>query len=444
MKKHRLLILTFLLSSLATFAQNTTANDGNWAKTKVSLLKTPEAEYMIRTGDIDNLGFGFPEGFDPFCGRSTQPHEYPWAPKPADPDGTDRIMLPSSFNPEKEIPCGGDGYSGSFGNQNTKPAAIVLSLDILKGATIKNAYLQLFIDDFQSPFMCSRFQMTLNGKRFVEAEKLFNAVDQTGPIGKLITFTIPEEFYPLLAQPTLKIYIDDPITGAADGYALDFVKLLVNRNLAAVCKGHIFGKVVDVDTEEAIPGAKVEDADKRFAMTDEEGQFEMRDAPAGLTVLTASAKGYANGTGVADVAKDELTSDLVIRLKKTEKKATFEGLDIQEGETRIINNILFDQGSAELKPASKSELDKIITFLQENPAAEIELSGHTSSEGDAALNRSLSYRRVKSCKDYILSKNIATERIVTVGYGPDRPVASNASESGRIQNRRVEMRVLKL
>ena len=58
-------------------AQTITPNDGSWSKMTVSLKNTPEAAYMIRTGDVDNLGFGFPEGFDPFCGRSTDAHSYP-------------------------------------------------------------------------------------------------------------------------------------------------------------------------------------------------------------------------------------------------------------------------------------------------------------------------------------------------------------------------------
>jgi len=85
-----------------------------------------------------------------------------------------------------------------------------------------------------------------------------------------------------------------------------------------------------------------------------------------------------------------------------------------------------------------------VTFLQANPKAEIELSGHTSSEGDAALNRSLSYRRVKACKDYIVSRSVDRGRIVAHGYGPDRPVAPNDTEANRAKNRRVEMRVAKL
>ena len=82
--------------------------------------------------------------------------------------------------------------------------------------------------------------------------------------------------------------------------------------------------------------------------------------------------------------------------------------------------------------------------MQVNPGAEIELSGHTSSEGERSYNRSLSYKRVKACKDYIVAKGIDEGRIIAVGFGPDRPVASNDTETNRAKNRRVEMRLKKL
>jgi outer membrane protein OmpA-like peptidoglycan-associated protein len=74
---------------------------------------------------------------------------------------------------------------------------------------------------------------------------------------------------------------------------------------------------------------------------------------------------------------------------------------------------------------------------------EIELSGHTSSEGEIALNKALSYKRVQSCRDYLTGKGIGTERIHIVGYGPDRPVAANDTEENRKKNRRVELRIVK-
>lgn len=436
-------LFTIYLSG-GIIAQTVTPNDGPWNKMSVSMINTPEAAFMIRTGDIDNLGFGFPDGFDPFCGRSTDAHNYPWETNPGDAPGTDRILLPSSYSPNNLAPCGADGYSGNYGVSNTKPAPINLPLDILKGAEIKNAYLQLFIDDFQAPELCSRFQMTLNGKRFVEAEKLLNVVNQTGPIGKLITLAIPEEFYPMLQEPVLRVFIDDPVTHAADGYAIDFVKLIVNRNAGAVCSGNIRGVVVDNETGEPIQGASIENTARQVVITDAEGRFEMRDIPAGLEVLRASAGGYANANAVADVARGDEGDEVTILMSKTTKKAMYEGKALQEGESLVINNILFDQGSSGLRPTSVVELEKIVSFMQENPTVEIELSGHTSSEGDAGFNRSLSYKRVKSCKDYIVSKGIAVDRIVAVGYGPDRPAAPNNTEAGRVQNRRVEMRLLKL
>jgi hypothetical protein len=65
-------------------------------------------------GDIDNLGFGWPESFDPFCGRMSESHPYPWDFNPSDFQGFDRILLSSKFNPNKTQDCGGDGCSGSF------------------------------------------------------------------------------------------------------------------------------------------------------------------------------------------------------------------------------------------------------------------------------------------------------------------------------------------
>lgn len=440
-------IISFLLllfvSIRALNAQHTTPNDGTWFKQSAALSNTPEADYMIRTGDIDNLGFSFPEGFDPFCGRSTDAHFYPWDFFPGDAPGTDRMLVPSSYIPDANS-CGADGYSANYINPDSKPVPIVLPLASIKGATIKNAYLQLFIDDFQAPELCSKFQMTLNGKRFVEAEKLLNKVRQTGPVGKLITLVLPEEFYNELQKDQLAVFIDDPTTHAADGFAIDFVKLLINRKSSAVCKGSVTGFVLDAESQAPIAGANVYSSENMTVKSADDGSFRLTDLPAGLEIITASAPGYADGSGVGDIAADGDGEPLIIYLSRSNKKATYNGKNISEGESVVMNNILFDQGSAVLKPESLSELDKIVRFMQENPTSEIELSGHTSSEGDIALNKSLSYRRVSACKNYIVGKGIDTGRIIAVGFGPDRPVASNSTESGRIQNRRVEMRLLRL
>lgn len=441
--KKIIFLSAFLISVLTLSAQLTTPNDGMWIKQSVALSNTPEAEFMVRTGDIDNLGFSFPEGFNPFCGRYTDAHFYPWDENPRDAPGTDRMLIPSSYTPGTN-PCGADGYSDNYGKPESKPAPIILPLGSIKGVVIRDAYLQLFIDDFQAPELCSKFQMTLNGKRFVEAEKLLNRVNQTGPVGKLITLAIPEEFYPELQKEQLSVFIDDPTSHAADGYAIDFVKLLINRNSTAICKGIVTGYVMDAESQAPLAGANVHSAENIAVKSGEDGSFRLEGIPAGLEIITASAPGYADGSGIGDVASDGDGEPVMIYLTKSNKKASYNGRNISEGESIVMNNILFDQGSASLKTESLAELDKIVRFMQENPTGEIELSGHTSSEGDRSLNKSLSYKRVSACKNYIVSKGIDTGRIIAVGFGPDRPVASNNTEAGRGQNRRVEMRVLRL
>jgi outer membrane protein OmpA-like peptidoglycan-associated protein len=109
-----------------------------------------------------------------------------------------------------------------------------------------------------------------------------------------------------------------------------------------------------------------------------------------------------------------------------------------------MNNIQFTVNSAVLLPEGKAELDKLAAFMKQNGSVEILLSGHTSSEGSASLNRELSLKRVRSCKDYLASKGIDDGRITIKGFGPDMPIAPNDSEVNRAKNRRVEMKITKL
>ena len=444
MKRQYFMLLVFLTFLVRVNAQVKTASaDTDWKQQQAVLKNTMEADFIIRLGDIDNLGFGWPESFDPFCGRMSESHPYPWDINPSDLPGFDRILLSSKFNPNKTQDCGGDGYSGSFDAVKCKPVSWKIPTDALKGATIYNVYLQIFIDDFQAPSLCSKFQLLLNGKRFIEGEKILNAIDQTGPVGKLISIPLTEDFFSVLANSQNISLLIDETTGAADGFAIDFIRLLVNRKRENTCKGNIRGRVLIKDTETPIAGAKVFTAENTSVVTNDNGEFEIKDIPTGFEVLGASASGYTDGTGTADIGQGNENPDVVIFLSKG-KSASYNNQQINVGESITLNNILFDQGKAELKNESKPELDKLVSFLQANASAEIELSGHTSSEGERAYNRSLSYKRVKACKDYIIAKGIAEDRIIAIGFGPDRPVAANDTEANRAKNRRVEMRLKKL
>lgn len=435
-----LLSALFITFSFTLPAQNT-ARDGDWARKQVVLKNTPEAEVMIRVGDIDNLGFGFAEDFDPFCERGTDAHGYPWDASSDDIAGMDRILLGTSLKQAGEGPCSSDGYSWVLSDQ-TRPQPISLPLDGLAGVTVQDAYLMLFLDDFQAPVFCSRFQMTLNGKRFAEGEKILNSLTQTGPIGKLVTLPVPATLLDELKQPALRILIDDPTSGAADGFAIDFVKLIVNRK-EVYCKSEATGRVLDRETEQPIANATVEIRGYSQAKTAANGEFTLFNLPPGLHPVDAYATGYNSGGGVAEVWKTG-NEPLTIYLDRSSKSVSFNGKTLREGESVAIYNIQFDLGSAALRPDGRAELDKIFQFLNANPEAQIELSGHTSSDGDDASNKVLSLRRVQSCKDYLVAKGIDDPRVLTAGFGEERPIAPNDTEPNRAKNRRVEMRVLRL
>lgn len=115
---------------------------------------------------------------------------------------------------------------------------------------------------------------------------------------------------------------------------------------------------------------------------------------------------------------------------------------IKTGTNVVLQNVFFETDSYELHPASFSELEELTKLMQDNPDIRIEISGHTDNTGDHAYNIQLSAARAQSVVDHLVSNGIDAHRLIAVGYGPDRPVASNASAEGRALNRRTEFTVI--
>jgi outer membrane protein OmpA-like peptidoglycan-associated protein len=111
----------------------------------------------------------------------------------------------------------------------------------------------------------------------------------------------------------------------------------------------------------------------------------------------------------------------------------------QRGLMVTLGDFLFETGRAELKPGAERELDGLVRVLHDDPSATMEIDGHTDSVGNRNYNVDLSLRRAQAVKDYLALRGIDPTRITTQGLGPDYPVASNATEAGRQQNRRVEV-----
>lgn len=126
---------------------------------------------------------------------------------------------------------------------------------------------------------------------------------------------------------------------------------------------------------------------------------------------------------------------------KTPAQVVRERVIVTEADRKVVDeaikNLEFDLGKATIRSKSFSTLDKVAALLVEKNFS-LKLAGHTDNTGSMALNLRLSKERAESVKAYLVSKGANASRIEATGYGPNQPIASNATAEGRQQNRRVE------
>ncbi len=170
----------------------------------------------------------------------------------------------------------------------------------------------------------------------------------------------------------------------------------------------------------------------------DEGVYKFKvDNPDNSTYrLSVEKDGYAfiNEDIIFTGAEEEIT--------QMDKEITLSPLSV--GTTKVLRNIYFDFNKARIKETSFDELSKVENMLARNPNLEIELGGHTDNIGKTDFNKRLSKSRVEAVKKFLVNKGVDPRRITTVGYGEERPLATNDDEKeGRELNRRVEFKVVK-
>ena len=108
-------------------------------------------------------------------------------------------------------------------------------------------------------------------------------------------------------------------------------------------------------------------------------------------------------------------------------------------QTITLENIQFEFNSARLTPRAEASLNTVVRSLRDQTNTQVEVAGHTDSQGNDSYNLRLSGQRAESVRRYLVQNGISASRITARGYGETQPVASNATEAGRAQNRRVEL-----
>ncbi|PCJ95317.1 MAG: cell envelope biogenesis protein OmpA [Flavobacteriaceae bacterium] len=117
--------------------------------------------------------------------------------------------------------------------------------------------------------------------------------------------------------------------------------------------------------------------------------------------------------------------------------------EVQKKLNAYARTILFDTGKSSIKAESTAVMVDIILILNEYPNAKFTVEGHTDSVGSASLNQKLSDSRANSVRDFLVQEGIGADRLTAIGYGEDKPMATNINRAGRAQNRRVEINLVK-
>ncbi|MCF8026309.1 MAG: outer membrane beta-barrel domain-containing protein [Desulfobacteraceae bacterium] len=127
---------------------------------------------------------------------------------------------------------------------------------------------------------------------------------------------------------------------------------------------------------------------------------------------------------------------------KDECLNTPQGASVNARGCWVVEDLQFEVGKAEIRPAYHNNLNEVVSVLMQNPEIDVEIQGHTDSQGATQMNQQLSEHRAKAVRDYLVEQGVDANRLDYKGYGETDPVASNDTAQGRAKNRRVEIRPL--
>ncbi|MDZ4700223.1 MAG: OmpA family protein, partial [Rhodothermales bacterium] len=158
----------------------------------------------------------------------------------------------------------------------------------------------------------------------------------------------------------------------------------------------------------------------------------------GKTATGAIVGAAVGGTAGAIIGRqmDKQAEELEEELEGAKVERVGEGIQIT-----FDSAILFEFGKADLSAQAKTNLDNLANSLKEYPNTEILIAGHTDSVGSEEFNQKLSETRANSAASYLLGQAITADRMSVAGNGETQPVASNDTDMGRAQNRRVEVAI---
>jgi outer membrane protein OmpA-like peptidoglycan-associated protein len=207
--------------------------------------------------------------------------------------------------------------------------------------------------------------------------------------------------------------------------------------------GAVLGRVRDGDTSQAVSGVQVALTDSQHktltANTDASGGFRFEGVTPGTAELRVETDGYLVLVVPADVkARQDSSVELMLRPKPKQSKVS-----ITSKEISIREQIQFALDSAVILPESFGLLTEIAdTAIRHPEIKRFEVQGHTDNTGSAEHNQALSEQRAEAVRAWLVQHGVSSDRLVSRGYGQERPLVPNVTTANRGQNRRVQFVIL--
>jgi outer membrane protein OmpA-like peptidoglycan-associated protein len=169
-----------------------------------------------------------------------------------------------------------------------------------------------------------------------------------------------------------------------------------------------------------------------------QGKFSLTGVPAGMVVANARADSYDDGVQPLDLPSGSAgRADFELH-KHQERAADLERAIAEKGSVAIYG-IHFDTAKSTLRPDSAPALEAILALMNGKAGSRWIVEGHTDNQGAADPNQKLSEARAASVVSWLTGHGIAANRLTPQGFGMRQPIADNSTESGRAQNRRVQI-----
>ncbi len=168
----------------------------------------------------------------------------------------------------------------------------------------------------------------------------------------------------------------------------------------------------------------------------------------GTTTNVKTRKAMLIGAGIGALAGGGVGLYMDSQEAKLRDRLKGSGVSVtRNGDNIILNmpsNITFATDQSDIKPAFYDVLNSVAIVLREFNQTLVDVNGHTDSDGSDEYNEELSSRRANSVAHYLVSQQLDGQRFSVQGFGESHPIASNASTSGKAQNRRVEIQIVPL